>query len=353
MASSDDDEMDEAIPATSDKRAPPITVQGDTSPGFSVDPRRALEMGGDQAPSQDPSSQDNPKPKDSKEGITSVEGSNRLFRLPFPKKLWRIVEDDAFTSVRWSHKGDTVVIEVELFQRQVLSRKGAEKIFESDSLKTFIRLMNLYGFCKIRPSNSICHPGTRRRMIYHNPNFQRNKPLLLKNIKKRYKWMTTAALPGSRALPPKSKKRQVSLPRHSLINYREDTKESNGETQKKAPSAQGPSGTQPFQFPGLRCTSSVMIAHSPNDPGGPSGECISGIVPLAPRFPAGTDSTGDLATSYLNFSLYDSVMYLFNTCYSILIAALSVIGERGELDTEGPSDRLSVLCEHIPDDPVP
>ncbi|XP_036893253.1 heat shock transcription factor, X-linked member 3-like [Sturnira hondurensis] len=240
MASSDDDEMDQAMPATSDKRAPPITVQGDTSPGFSVDPRRVMKMGGDQAPSQDPSSQDNQKPKDSKEGITSIEGNNSLFRLPFPQKLWRIVEDDAFTSVHWSHKGDTVVIEIDLFQRQVLSRKGAEKIFESDSLKTFIRLMNLYGFRKIRPSNSICCPRTRRRMIYYNPNFQRNKPLLLKNIKKRYKWMTTAASPGSGVSPLKIKKRQVSPPRHSLINHREDTKESNGETQKRAPSAQGP-----------------------------------------------------------------------------------------------------------------
>ncbi|KAM5290332.1 heat shock transcription factor, X-linked member 3-like [Glossophaga mutica] len=278
MASSDTDEMDEATPATSDERAPPITVQGDTSPGFSVDPRAASEMDVDQAPSQNPSSEDNPKTKDSKEGITCVEGSNSLFRLPFPKKLWSIVEDETFTSVHWSPKGDTVIIEIDLFQRQVLSLKGAEKIFESDSLKTFIRLMNLYGFSKIRLSNSICRSGTRRRMIYRNPNFQRNKPSLLKNIKRRYRWMTTAASPGSGAPPAKGRKRQVSPPRHSLIHCREATKESNGETQKKAPSAQGPGGTQPFQFPGLRST-------SPNDPGGPSGERVSSrTVPFAPGF---------------------------------------------------------------------
>ncbi|XP_028378535.1 heat shock transcription factor, X-linked member 3-like [Phyllostomus discolor] len=205
MASSDSDEMDEATPATSDRRAPPITVRADASP---EDPRRATEMEVDQAPSPDPNSQDNPKSKNAKEGISEVEGSNSLFRLPFPRKLWRIVEDDAFPSVRWSPKGDTVVIEVDLFQRQVLSLRGAEKIFESDSLKTFIRLMNLYGFCKIRSGTSICRPGPRRRMIYRNPNFQRNKPSLLKNIKKRYKWMTTAASPGSGAPPPKTRKRR-------------------------------------------------------------------------------------------------------------------------------------------------
>lgn len=251
MAGSDSDEMDQAMLATSDRRAPPIMVRADTSPDSSVDPTRASDMEVDQAPSQDPNSEDNPKSKASKEGITGAERSS-LFRLPFPKKLWRIVENDAFPCVYWSHKGDSVVIEVDLFQRQVLSRRGAERIFESDSLKTFFRLMNLYGFCKIRPSNAICHLGPRRRMIYHNPNFQRYKPLLLKNIKKRYKWMSTTASPGSGTPPPSIMKRQVPPPRLSLLNLRKDTKENSGDTQKKAPSVQRPRGTWPLWFPGLR-----------------------------------------------------------------------------------------------------
>lgn len=340
MASPDPDEMDEAPPATSDDRAPPITVQAGTSPDSSVDPREASAMEVDQVPSQDPSRQDNPKAKDSKEGITNVEGSNSLFRLPFPQKLWSLVEDDAFRCVRWNHSGDSVVIEIDVFQRQVLSRRGSDKIFESDSVKTFIRLMNLYGFSKIRPTNSFCRAGTRRRMIYHNPNFQRNKPSLLKNIKRRCKWMTTAASRGSGVAPSKSNKRQVSPLRHSLINYNQGTKESHGDAQKAAPSAQGPSGTRPFQFPRLRSTISAVIAQCPNDPRGP-------------RFPARSDGTGDRATRYLDFPLYDSVMYLYNACCAILTAALSILGDRSEPDAEGPSDRLSVFCEHIPHDPQP
>ncbi|XP_054422591.1 heat shock transcription factor, X-linked member 3-like [Pteronotus mesoamericanus] len=268
--------MDRAKPAASeDGSAAPPAIQADDSPDFAEGPREACEKDADQAPSQDPSPQDNPQPEDPNGDATDTEGSNILYGLPFPTKLWRIVEDEAFTSVRWSDKGDTVIIEHDLFQRQILDLRGAEKIFEFDSLKSFIRLINLYGFCKIRPSKpSLCYSGTRRLMIYRNPNFQRNKPSLMKNIKRKYKWMTTAP-----ASTPKSKKRQV-------------------------PPTRGPRG------------------HSATRAGGPSGEGTSRSVPLAPRVPASPRDRGDLATSHLDFPVCDSVMCLYHTCYSLLTAAL-------------------------------
>ena len=62
------------------------------------------------------------------------------------------MEDATFTSVRWNDKGDMVVIEADLFQREVLQQRGMDQICETDSIKSFIHEMNLYGFRKIRPS---------------------------------------------------------------------------------------------------------------------------------------------------------------------------------------------------------
>ena len=54
-----------------------------------------------------------------------------------------IMEDAAFTSVHWNKKGDTVVIEADLFQKEVLQHRGTNRIFETDSIKSFIRELNL------------------------------------------------------------------------------------------------------------------------------------------------------------------------------------------------------------------
>ena len=62
------------------------------------------------------------------------------------------MEDAAFTSVHWNDEGDMVVIEADLFQTEVLQHRGADQIFETESIKSFIRELNLYGFSKIRPS---------------------------------------------------------------------------------------------------------------------------------------------------------------------------------------------------------
>ena len=85
--------------------------------------------------------------------MANEEENNAVLGLPFPRKLWMIVEDVAFTSVHWNDQGDMVVIEADLFQREVLQHRGTEIIFETDSIKSFIRELNLYGFRKVRPSS--------------------------------------------------------------------------------------------------------------------------------------------------------------------------------------------------------
>ena len=73
-----------------------------------------------------------------------------------------MVEDAAFNSVRWNDEGDMVVIEADLFQTEVLQCTGADQIFETETIKSFIRELNLYGFSKIRPS---CHSAGKKMMV--------------------------------------------------------------------------------------------------------------------------------------------------------------------------------------------
>ena len=59
--------------------------------------------------------------------MTKEEENNAILGLSFPRKLWRIVEDAAFTSVHWNDEGDTVVIEADLVQIEVLQRRGTRQ----------------------------------------------------------------------------------------------------------------------------------------------------------------------------------------------------------------------------------
>ena len=134
----------------------------DSSPDLNVDSGETLEKQGDQPKSPDPGLHDNLPPQGPKPEMASKEENNTFLGLSFPRKLWRIVEDEAFTSVRWNDEGDMVVIEADLFQTEVLQRRGADQIFETDSIKSFIRELNLSGFSKISPSD---HSAGKMMMV--------------------------------------------------------------------------------------------------------------------------------------------------------------------------------------------
>ena len=53
------------------------------------------------------------------------------------------MEYNPFTSVHWNDEGDMVVIEADLFHTEVLQCRGADQIFETDSIKSFICELNL------------------------------------------------------------------------------------------------------------------------------------------------------------------------------------------------------------------
>lgn len=73
----------------------------------------------------------NQEPESQSQPIASEEDNTTLFSLPFPRKLWSIVQNEAFKSVKWTKEGDTIMTEVDLFQKEVLHLKGAKKIFET------------------------------------------------------------------------------------------------------------------------------------------------------------------------------------------------------------------------------
>ncbi|KAJ1198007.1 hypothetical protein NDU88_001851 [Pleurodeles waltl] len=123
----------------------------------------------------------------------SVAGDEDLLCLSFPKKLWKIVESEEYKSIHWNDNGDIVIIDEDFFKVEILERSGPFRIFETDSMKSFIRQLNLYGFSKIRQNlksfSLSCQSGKHRTgtrtKFYHNPNFRRDHPYLVQRMKRR------------------------------------------------------------------------------------------------------------------------------------------------------------------------
>ncbi|XDA91115.1 hypothetical protein R6Z07M_019759 [Ovis aries] len=122
---------------------------------------------------------------------------NDFLSLTFPQKLWNIVESDQFESIGWDETGTCIVINEELFKKEVLERKKPFRIFETKSMKTLIRQLNLYGFNKKRQTfqRSASLPVfleeennmslLTKLQTYYNPNFKRGHPQLLVRMQRR------------------------------------------------------------------------------------------------------------------------------------------------------------------------
>ncbi|XP_052518563.1 heat shock transcription factor, X-linked member 4-like [Budorcas taxicolor] len=311
----------------------------ESSPDPNVDSAETLEKQGDQPKSPDSGLHDNLPPQGLKPQIANKEENHTFLGLSFPRKLWRIVEDEAFTSVHWNDEGDMVVIEADLFQTEVLQRRGADQIFETDNIKSFIRELNLYGFSKISP---LGHSAGKKMMIYRNSNFQKDKPLLLQNI-------------------PKRKKRVVATRHSPRLHHNQCTQEADKKVQKGTPPVRRTPSRRSFVLSHLWSMGSVPrqagANYLPMEEGGPSGKGTSSNTTSAPPATSGREGTGQMPESPLEYPDYDSVMALYNTCYSILTAALSFTApnEAPEAEEEQgeSSDYKCVLCEQVKDKPNP
>ncbi|XP_070945482.1 heat shock transcription factor, Y-linked-like [Macaca nemestrina] len=122
---------------------------------------------------------------------------NGFFSLTFPRKLWKIVESDQFKSISWDENGTCIMINEELFKKEILERKAPYRIFQTDSIKSFIRQLNLYGFSKIQQNfQRSAFVATflaeekesfvlSKLKFYYNPHFKRGCPQLLVRVKRR------------------------------------------------------------------------------------------------------------------------------------------------------------------------
>ncbi|XP_016076439.1 PREDICTED: heat shock transcription factor, Y-linked-like [Miniopterus natalensis] len=122
---------------------------------------------------------------------------NDFLSMTFPRKLWKIVESDQFKSIWWDENGTSIVINEDLFKKEVLERKAPFRIFETESMKSLVRQLNLYGFSKMRQnfqrSASLADFLAEEKEVsvlsklqfFHNPNFKRGCPQLLVRMKRR------------------------------------------------------------------------------------------------------------------------------------------------------------------------
>ncbi|KFQ93537.1 Heat shock transcription factor, Y-linked, partial [Nipponia nippon] len=128
--------------------------------------------------------------------------------LCFPQRLWRMVESDQFRSIWWSEGGKCVAINEELFKEEVLGRGGPLRVFATQSMKSFLRQMNLYGFTKTQQDfqrsaslpeflaeEAAASAHSQLLCFYYSPNFKRDHLQLLERCKLRvgHKTRDTAA----------------------------------------------------------------------------------------------------------------------------------------------------------------
>ncbi|NXG26624.1 HSFY1 protein, partial [Grallaria varia] len=117
--------------------------------------------------------------------------------LCFPQKLWKMLESDQFQSIWWSESGKYVAINKELFKEEVLDREGPQQVFHTQSIKSIIRQLNLYGFTKVQrdaqrsPSlpeflaEEAAASAHSQVLYYYNPCFNRAHPGLLETCVRR------------------------------------------------------------------------------------------------------------------------------------------------------------------------
>ncbi|NWV04939.1 HSFY1 protein, partial [Ptilonorhynchus violaceus] len=116
--------------------------------------------------------------------------------LLFPQKLWKMLESSKFPSIWWSEGGKCVAINKDLFEVEVLGRKG-QQVFHTQKMKSFMRQLNAYGFIKMQRdfqrsaslpeflAEEVAAAAHSQILYYYNPSFNRAHPWLLEACKRR------------------------------------------------------------------------------------------------------------------------------------------------------------------------
>ncbi|KAM7338218.1 heat shock transcription factor, X-linked member 4 [Alexandromys fortis] len=328
-----------------------------------ADSKEGLVRHDDQDVIQDQAYVEIPLPEDQSQPIASEEDNTNLFSLPFPMKLWSIVQNEAFKSVKWTKEGDTIMIEVDLFQKEVLHLKGAKKIFETDSLKNFIRQLNMHGFRKIYPETSVAFSEEYKRiMMYRHFNFQRDKPGLVEYIwgKEDLKNLAHLALcvpiPLRSSQEPTSKKKK-SPTKYSPRFYRKP-EEDGEDAKKKSSNDQAHKGNQGFVFSAVWAMKFIppcsLEMQLPGESSNPIADDTSGTIICGPPTAPGIQGTEENpSASSSDQPILSSMMCLYNSSCSALLSTLlgRPTNESPNEEQEGSSDYKCVICEPIKNSP--
>ncbi|XP_040600635.1 heat shock transcription factor, X-linked member 3-like [Mesocricetus auratus] len=300
--------------------------------------------------------------QDQTQPTASEEDNTNLLSLPFPRKLWAIVQNEAFKSVNWTEEGDTIMIDVDLFQREVLQLKGAKKIFETDSLKSFIRQLNLYGFRKISSETSVASSGENKKiMMYRNFNFQRDKPGLFQyiwgkeDIGSLANQATCVPVPLKSSQGPTSKKKKILPTRYSPRFYHKHEEES----KKKTSSDKPPKENNDFVFSSIWAMKAIPGCYLQYQPSGesrnpPVEDTSHNTIYMPPTAPGVQDTEEVPSVSSSGRRILNSMMCLYNDSCSALLSALSqrqTNESPNEEEQEGSSDYKCVICEPIRNNP--
>ncbi|XP_038307328.1 heat shock transcription factor, Y-linked-like [Canis lupus familiaris] len=190
--------------------------------------------------------------------VSEPEEDNDFLSLTFPRKLWKIVESDQFKSIWWDEKGTSIVIDEELFKKEVLERKAPFRIFETGSMKSLVRQLNLYGFSKMRQnfqrSASLADFLAEEKeasvlsklQFYHNPNFKQGCPQLLVRMKRRVgiKNASTVSLVQDFNKKPCSAEGNVDSPNFGLVGETSGERVYSNSTNLNVPLIRKPSNSQ-------------------------------------------------------------------------------------------------------------
>ncbi|NXK82296.1 HSF5 protein, partial [Amazona guildingii] len=115
----------------------------------------------------------------------------------FPGRLWQLVNSPRCGSVSWDARGEGLLIDQRLFERELLGAgpagEGAElgaHLFKTRNFASFVRQLNLYGFRKLGPGPMQDPPGgdggssAGPLLHFHSPHFRRDRPELLVRLKR-------------------------------------------------------------------------------------------------------------------------------------------------------------------------
>ncbi|NXK73565.1 HSF5 protein, partial [Amazona guildingii] len=113
----------------------------------------------------------------------------------FPAKLWQLVNSPRFGSVRWDARGEGLLIDQRLFERELLGAAPAGQgaaltaaFFKTRNFASFIRQLNLYGFRKLGlgPLQGLAGgdgAGLAGPLLhFHSPHFRRDRLDLLVHL---------------------------------------------------------------------------------------------------------------------------------------------------------------------------